>query len=272
MENCAAGRQPAGMMWKRYSVWRCSEPGGNIERIINMVITSSEIARMIDLSAVRAQDDDDYIHKLVLCAKKYRVIAVIPLPSRIPLVRDLLDNDPNVLFGGAVGFPSGGTSTASKAAEADEQIAQGCQELEMVINIGKLISGRYAEALDDIRAVIDHAQGYPVKVILECHYLSDDLIRRGCDICMEAGAAWIKTGTGWAPTGATLYNVRLIRAHVGDQIGIKAAGGVRDLNTLLGLYCRGARRFGLGLHSGEKILQDAFALPEGKIDLAQFGN
>ena len=222
-----------------------------------MTITGSEVARMIDLSAVQAQDDDDYIRTMVECARKFHCIAVIPLPSRIQLVRELLGTDDSVLIGGAVGFPSGGETTASKVFETREQIQLGCREMDMVINIGKLLSDRMADVLEDVRAVRQACEGIPLKVILECHYLSETQILRGCDICMEAGAAWVKTGTGWAQTGATPRNIALIKSHVGEAIGVKAAGGVRDLDALIALYNLGARRFGVGLKSGIRILEEA---------------
>lgn len=222
---------------------------------------------MMDLSAVQAQDDDDYISSLVACARRYRCVAVIPLPSRISLVRDLLGEDDDILIGGAVGFPSGGQTTATKVFETREQIQMGCREIDMVINISKLISGRYDEVLYDMQVVRDACNGIPLKVILECHYLTEAQILKGCDLCIEAGATWVKTGTGWAKTGATFENVSLIKAHVGEAVGVKAAGGVRDLHTLLGMYMCGVRRFGVGLKSGIKILEEAYAIPEGSIDL-----
>jgi deoxyribose-phosphate aldolase len=138
----------------------------------------------------------------------------------------------------------------------------------MVINISELIAGRTDKVLDDIRAVVDACNGIPLKVILECHYLTEAQILKGCDLCIEAGANWVKTGTGWAKTGATIENISLIKAHVGDAIGVKAAGGVRDLETLLGMYLRGARRFGVGLKSGIKILEQAYAVQDGILDTA----
>lgn len=143
----------------------------------------------------------------------------------------------------------------------------GCQEIDMVINISKLRSGRSIEVLDDIRSVVEACEGRPVKVILECHYLSDKQILVGCDQLISAGAQWAKTGTGWAPTGATLKNIALIKAHVGTQVGVKAAGGIRDLKTLLDMYKLGARRFGLGLKSSTKILEEAFAIPDGFVEI-----
>ncbi len=138
----------------------------------------------------------------------------------------------------------------------------------MVINISKLISGRHDEVLDGIHSVVEACNGVPLKVICECHYLSESQMLNGCDLCIEAGAFWVKTGTGWAKTGATFDNVSLIKAHVGDAIGVKAAGGVRDLATVLGLYQRGVRRSGVGLKSGIKILELVYAVPGGILDIS----
>ena len=99
--------------------------------------------------------------------------------------------------------------------------------------------------------------GRPVKVILECHWLTDAEIVRACEWCVEAGATWVKTGTGWAPTGATLENVALMKRAVGDCCQVKAAGGVRDLETLLAMYERGVRRFGIGVKTAQAILEAA---------------
>jgi deoxyribose-phosphate aldolase len=232
-----------------------------------MKLQIADLAQMIDLSAVKAEDDDEYINSLVACAKKFHCIAVYPLPSRVPLVRELLAGYNDIVIGGAVGFPSGGHTTASKVFETKELIAMGCREIDMVINVGKLRSGRYDEVRDDIRAVVEACDGTPLKVILECHYLNDAQILCGCDQVVEAKANWVKTGTGWAPTGATLKNIRLIKAHVGNTVGVKAAGGIRDLKTVIDMYRLGARRFGLGLKSSAKILAEAFAVPDGCIEI-----
>jgi deoxyribose-phosphate aldolase len=270
-------------MWKRSTGWHSKDHNfvsydelKNHQSLIieenirghNVRLTSAEIAQLIDLSAVRAQDDDNYIRSLVECAKKYRCISIFPLPSRIPFVKEMLGTFPEIIIGGAVGFPSGGNTTSTKVHEAVEQVQMGVGELDVVINIGKLISGRYTEVTQDIRAVVDVAGNIPVKVILECHYLNETQIRKGCDACIEARAAWVKTGTGWAPTGATYENVTLIKSHVGNAIGVKAAGGIRDLKTVLEMYRLGVRRFGVGLQSGVKILEQAFALPDGRIELS----
>lgn len=218
-------------------------------------LTSNDIARMLELSAVQAEHNEDYILSLVEAAKTYNCIVVYALPSWIPLVRDHLGNNTDVIIGGAVGFPAGGTTTSIKAMEVKSFVEMGCRELDVVINIGKLRSGRYDEVRDDLKAVVEAASGYPVKVILECHHLTHDQIRRGCDLSIEAGAAYVKTGTGWAATGATLENVALIKAHVGDAIAIKASGGIRGFETLVEMYRRGATRFGIKVDVGVQILE-----------------
>jgi deoxyribose-phosphate aldolase len=214
-----------------------------------------QIAQMIDLSAVQAENDAHYIEKLIATAKNINCIALFTLPSWIPFAKEMLGENSAIILGGPVGFPSGGNTTAIKVAETTELIEMGCGEIDVVINIGKLLSGRYQDAYDDIRAVVEAAGSVPVKVILECHYLSDKDILEGCDIVTKAGAAWVKTGSGWPASGATAQNIKLIRDHVGDQVKIKAAGGIRDLTTLLQLYDLGARRFGIGLNSALDIIE-----------------
>jgi deoxyribose-phosphate aldolase len=211
---------------------------------------------MVDLTAVRADTDEAEVRALAEAAIRYQPVCVCALPSFTPLLRDLLIEVSDIQVVGAVGFPSGGNTTCIKVTEAKELLELGCSELDMVINVGLLRSGAHQHVLDDIRAVIEAADGAPVKVILECHYLSDEQIRKGCELCIEARASYVKTSTGWAPTGATLENVALIKACVGDAIAIKAAGGIRDFDTLREMYRLGARRFGIGLSSAIGIFDE----------------
>lgn len=216
---------------------------------------SHEVLKQIDLSAVRAESDDRAVQALVEAARHYDVHLVTVLPSQTRLARRLLGDASEVKLGGNVGFPSGGQTTAIKAAEAHELVGLGCDELDMVIDLAALLSGRLEDVREDIAAVVESAQGRPVKAILECHYLDEAQVRQACDLAIAGGARFVKTGTGWAPTGATLANVALIKAHVGERIGIKAAGGIRDLETLLQMRQLGANRFGLSLRSGRAILE-----------------
>ena len=138
-------------------------------------------------------------------------------------------------------------------------LAAGCDEIDMVMNIGKLRSGELAEVEHDVRAVIETVQPTPVKVIIEIMVLSTDEIVQACGICLRTGAAFIKTGTGWADRGTTPQDVRLIKSLVGDHIQIKASGGIRSLDMLVEMYTAGARRFGVNLNSGIKIVEQCLS-------------
>lgn len=234
-----------------------------------MSLSNDEIAQMIDLSAVHAEDDESTIRALVTTARKYHCHLVSVLPSQTLLVKSLLSNDRegelSIAIGGNVGFPSGGQSTRIKAAETRELVQWGCNEIDMVINIAWLLSGRDDDVLHDIQGVVEAArESIPemlIKVILECHYLTPDHIRRGCDLCIQAEADFVKTSTGWTSSGATLENIALIKAHVGNAIAIKASGGIRDRKTLLDMHRLGARRFGIGLRWVDSIFANEGTLP-----------
>jgi deoxyribose-phosphate aldolase len=230
-----------------------------------MKLNFVELTQMMDLSVVRAQHSKEDVRQVVELAIRYRCKAVFTLPCQTPFLKQLV-GDENVVIGGVVGFPSGGATMNTKIGEAKELIDLGCRELDMVINIGKLRSGCKQYVLEDIRSIVDVAAGVPVKVVLECHYLTNDEIRTGCELSLESGAAFVKTATGWAPTGATLENVSLIHSCIGDRIDIKAAGDVRRLKTVLEMYRRGARRFGVGFDSGKKIIEQASNYPGGIIE------
>jgi len=230
-------------------------------------ITIRDLARMMDLSAVRADVDIDEVRRLAAQAKKYSCICAFAMPCYLPELKALLADAPEVGAGGVIGFPSGAHATETKVSETIQQRAQGATELDMVINVGMLRSGRDAYVEADIRAVVEAAEGTPVKVILEAHHLTDDEIVRGSRMAVRAGAAFVKTGTGWAPTGATLHNVALIKSAVGDAAGVKAAGGVRDLKTVVDMFRLGVSRFGVGLVSGVQILEECAALPGGAVEV-----
>ena len=229
-------------------------------------LTSKDIARMMDLSAVQCDDDEARVRALAQRASEIRPCVATTLSSWIPLVSELLAGADDVGIGGNVAFPSGACLRRTKIAEARHLVEAGCDEIDMVIDIGKFLSDQYDYCLDDIRGVVEAARGLPVKVIIECHYLSDDQICKASELCVRGGAAFVKTGTGWAPTGATIENISLIKSVVGEAAQIKASGGIRDLDTLVEMYRRGARRFGLGLGRETVILDQADASPNGAIE------
>ena len=218
-----------------------------------MTLNSQQIARMIDLSCVQAGNTLQDLQDMVETAKKYSCICTFSLPAHTPYLINMVADRDDIFVGGVVGFPGGATTTASKVSEAKELSAMGCDELDMVINIAWLKSRQLDKVRDDIVAVKEAGQK-PLKVIFECHHLNDDDIRRACEVCCEAGVTFVKTGTGWAPTGATFENVKLMKDCVGDQCQVKAAGGVRDLETLLTMVDLGVTRFGIGVKTANAIL------------------
>jgi deoxyribose-phosphate aldolase len=185
----------------------------------------SEIAAMIDVSAVRADSTLAEVGEAAALAMQHGCVAAFALPSHTPFLLGQLAGS-RTMTGGVVGFPGGAETTSTKAGVAAELVGMGCDEIDMVNNIAWLKAGSGDLYLDDIRAVVDASDGKPVKVILECHWLTDDEITRACEWCVEAGATWVKTGTGWAPTGATLDNTALIKRAVGEHL--RGEGGRRS--------------------------------------------
>jgi deoxyribose-phosphate aldolase len=238
-----------------------------VESVLPMQILPTEILLSIDLSAVRANQTDIDIADLIATAREYGCGLVTVLPAQTALARQLLGSAPLPKLGGNVGFPSGGQTPAVKAIEARELVDLGCDELDMVVNLSAILSGRMQDVCADIAGVVAAAQGKPLKVILECAYLNEEQMRSGCEAAVEAGAAFVKTSTGWIPGGATPEMVAFLTSCVGKRIGVKASGGIRTLEQLIALYRCGARRFGIGLRSGLPILQALATLNEEKIPI-----
>jgi len=228
-----------------------------------MFLTAKEIAKMIDLSCVRTISNTNDIEEMVEAARKYGFGQVSVLQCFIPYTRQLLKNTTQVKVVGNVSFPSGSDSTSVKVVQAREMVAASCDEIDMVMNIGKLRSGEFDEVEMDVRAVIETVRPIPVKVIIEIMYLTPDETERACGICLRTGATFVKTGTGWANRGTTLDDIRLVKSFVGDRIKIKASGGIRDLDMLVQMYKVGARRFGVNLKSGIKIVEEGLSLGSG---------
>ena len=223
-----------------------------------MQLNFREIAKMIDLSCVRTYSSKQDILDLLENAKKYEFGQVSVMQCFLPLTKELLENSPQIHIVGNVSFPSGSDSTTIKVAQAIEMVAVGCNEIDMVMNVGLLRSGLENEVAKDVIAVISAAGGLPVKVIIEIAYLSEEETRTACQICLDSGASFVKTGTGWAD-GTTIENVRLVKSIVGDRIKIKASGGIRDLDTLVAMYKVGATRFGVNLKSGKAIVDECLS-------------
>jgi len=222
-----------------------------------MRITASEIAKMIDLSCVRTWSTRADIEEMVNAAINYGFGQVSVLQCFIPYTRQLLVGHEGIRVVGNVSFPSGSDSTTIKIAQAREMLVAGCDEIDMVMNIGRLKSGEISEVVEDVMAVSGAVVPLPLKVIIEIMYLTPAEVKQACLICVECGVDFVKTGTGWAERGTTLEDVRLVKSFVSDRIKIKASGGIRDLETLLEMYRAGARRFGVNLKSGIEIVRQA---------------
>ena len=221
----------------------------------NPVISSREIARLIDISAVRADSTRQDVEDIIDGAIKHNFICVFPMPGMLPLVFEKLKDHPQIGIGGVVGFPSGGETTASKLFQAKELKEAGCDEIDMVLNIGKLKSGMLNDIEDEIRQIKAAVSPLPLKVIMEVVLLTDEEIKTASSIILKAGADYIKTGTGWAGA-TTLHHIDLIKETVGDAIKLKVAGGVRTLDTLLEMYQMGVSRFGIGYKSALSIMEE----------------
>lgn len=228
-----------------------------------MLLTAKEIAQMIDISCVRTTSSKADIEEMVAAARRYGFGQISVNQCFIPYTRQLLKGSLNIHIVGNVSFPSGSDSTSLKVAQAKEMLAAGCDEIDMVMNIGKLRSKELGEVEADVRAVIETAHPVPVKVIIEVMYLTREETEQACGICVRSGAAFVKTGTGWADRATTLEDVRLVKSFVGDRIKIKASGGIRDLDMLAQMYQAGARRFGVNLKSAIKIIEECLSLEQG---------
>jgi deoxyribose-phosphate aldolase len=225
-----------------------------------MKISAQEIAQRIDLSCVRTTSNQADIEEMVAAAVRYGFGQVSVLECFIPYTKSLLREHPEVHIVGNVSFPSGSDSTPVKVFQAEAMKAAGCDEIDMVLNVGFLRSGRLAEVEADVCAVVAAARPLPVKVIIEIMYLTPAEVRAACEMVIRAGAAFVKTGTGWAPRGTTLEDVTLVQSIVGERVLIKASGGIRGVDGLAAMYRAGARRFGINLKSGIEIVETALAL------------
>lgn len=217
----------------------------------------ANVGRMIDVSTVQTFCGKEENDLLIDIVRKYNCICASPMPSYTKYVIDKLADRKDIVTTGVVSFPSGAEDTFIKVATAKDMISLGCEELDMVINVGALKSGDYKTVEDDIKAVVDAANGYPVKTILEICYLTDDEIKRASEIGVKAGATYIKTGTGWGPKPTTVETIKLIKSTIGDSALIKAAGGVRSLETLVAMAEVGCNRFGIGYRTAPAILEEA---------------
>lgn len=208
-------------------------------------ITYARLAKVIDHSLLRPELTEEEVIAGCQLAARYHTATVCVKPCHVRLAAEVL-KDTDVKVSTVVGFPHGSNLTAIKVAEAQAAMDDGAVELDMVLNIGALRSGQADFVREDIQAVCQaaHARGVKVKVIFENAYLTDEQKILACQLCEQAGADWVKTSTGFAPSGATLEDLRLMRANVSEKVQVKAAGGVRTLDAILAVIDVGCTRCG----------------------------
>lgn len=213
-----------------------------------------ELAGIIDHTLLKPEAMPADIQKLCQEAREYQFCSVCVNPVYVPLAKKELAGT-SVKVCTVIGFPLGATTAFAKAAEARDAVVWGADELDMVIRIGALKSGLYADVHHDIAAVVDAAGGRLVKVIIETALLTNSEKETACKIAVDAGANFVKTSTGFSRGGATVEDVKLMRAVVGPKIGVKASGGIRDRETALRMVEAGASR--LGLSAGVAVVTGA---------------
>jgi deoxyribose-phosphate aldolase len=225
-------------------------------------LTERDIAKTIDHSLLRPELDDAFIENGCRLAAKYDVASVCVRPDDVRRAAAILAGT-DVKVGTTIGFPHGSHATATKVFEARQALADGATELDMVLKIGALKSGRDRDVEDDIRAVVEvaHAAGAIVKVIFENAYLTDEEKVRACHLTEAAGGDFVKTSTGFAPGGATHEDLALMRRETSPHVQVKAAGGVRTLDALLAVMALGTTR--IGATATEAIILDFRARKAG---------
>ncbi len=210
-----------------------------------MTYRYTEISKMIDHSLLNPALTVAELEAGCMLAIEYDVASVCILPYYQKRCAEILKAS-GVKASTTIGFPHGGHTTAIKVAEARQALADGCEELDMVVNISQVLSGNWDYVRAEIKRVVDlaHNAGQKVKVIFENAYLQDEHKIRLCQICGDVNADWVKTSTGYAPSGATMDDLKLMRKHAPPHVQVKAAGGIRDLDTLLAVREIGVSRCG----------------------------
>ena len=208
-------------------------------------LTYSDVAKAIDHSLLKPELDDTFVEAGCRLAMEYDVASVCVRPRDVARAHELLGKG-TVAVGTVIGFPHGSSRTETKVFESRLALRDGARELDMVIDIGALISGRDAYVQEQIAEIVEvaHADGALVKVILENAYLTDEQKVRGCRLVEAAGADFVKTSTGFAPTGATIADLKLMRRSVSPRVGVKAAHGIRTLDALIEVLEIGVTRVG----------------------------
>ncbi len=212
------------------------------------------LAGMMDHTILKATATSAQVEAVCREALAIGAASVCVNPCNIALASNLLSGS-GVNVCTVVGFPLGANTPETKAFETADAVSKGAREIDMVVNIGALIAGDADTVYQDIKGVVGAANGNLVKVIIETCYLNEEQIRAACELCMKAGADFVKTSTGFGPAGAKPEHVRLMRSVVGSHMKIKAAGGIRTYQDALAMIEASADR--LGVSASVTILNEA---------------
>jgi deoxyribose-phosphate aldolase len=221
-------------------------------------ISAPQLAHQIDHTLLKPDATAADIEKLCAEAREYGFFSVCVNGSRVELARHLLEGSV-VKTACVIGFPLGATETDVKRFEVEAALDSGAQEIDLVINIGRFKDGDDRYVLRELRDIAEAADERPVKAILETGLLTQEEKIRACELALDSGVHFVKTSTGFSKTGATLEDVKLMRKTVGPEFGVKASGGIRDLETALAMLVAGANR--LGTSNSVAIVEALKALP-----------
>lgn len=229
-------------------------------------LTHLDLSKMIDHSLLNPTLSEDALERGIQLALTYDTGSVCILPYALQRCASLVKGS-SVKASTTIGFPHGGHTTIIKLAEAEQALRDGGEELDMVVNISKVLSGDWVYVEQDIRAVVDitHQAGQKVKVIFENCYLNTEQKIRLCQICTSLGADWVKTSTGYGTSGSTDEDLKLMRENSAPHIQVKAAGGIRDLDALLRVRALGVSRVGA---TATAVIMDEFRRRAGLAPIA----
>ncbi|MDD3184523.1 MAG: deoxyribose-phosphate aldolase [Anaerostipes sp.] len=232
------------------------KPTRKIEYKFSGAVTVQDIANLMDHSNLQPQLTIQDTIDCCTMAKKYNCISCCVRPSDIEITKKELEGT-DIIITTVIGFPHGTCTTETKVFETKDALEKGADEVDMVMNIGRFKSGDYDYVEKDIKEVADaaHEGGVKLKVILENAFLTDEEKVKACQICERAGADFTKTSTGYAPSGSTLEDLKLMRANTKPEMQVKAAGGIRTLDDTLAVMATGTVR--VGTRSTEAILKEA---------------
>lgn len=215
-----------------------------------------EAARMIDISTVRTHHSIRDIREVVEIAKKYKFINVHALPCWVKDLSELLKDEPDIYVGAPVGFPGGAHRTEVKLLEAKYLVEDGAQEIDVVMNIGKLKNKDYDYVLDELKTIISSMPKEVLKkVIIEMNCLTDDEVKKACELVIRSGADFLKTGTGWVPGKVDLARVKMIKDLTAGKVKVKVAGGIRTREEFDAMVAMGVERFGINTKSALEIVE-----------------